>query len=63
MNKQYMQIGNAVPVALGAAIGRCFASLKRLPMRNAQTVPAMLEAAVLRLRNSARNKKTRSTTA
>ena len=57
MNKQYMQIGNAVPVALGRAIGGCFVNLKRLPLRHAQTVPNMLEAAVLKLRNSARNKR------
>jgi DNA (cytosine-5)-methyltransferase 1 len=54
---QYLQIGNAVPVALGKAIG--------LSLRNSTAVSgpmdhnAMLEAATNKLRASARNNRTR----
>lgn len=54
MNRQYSQIGNAVPVHLGRAIGRALTS-------GASTVPMnwdhMLDLAVQRLRATARNKK------
>lgn len=60
MNAQYLQIGNAVPIALGAAIG---ASLDR-PDGGNQEHPntdfeTMLSDAVARLRASARNKRRR----
>ena len=59
MNAQYMQIGNAVPVPLSKAIAASF----RRHDANAQDVnglpsdfDVMLDAAVTRLRSSARNK-------
>ncbi|MFC3712038.1 DNA cytosine methyltransferase [Sphingoaurantiacus capsulatus] len=54
MNKQYLQIGNAVPVALGAAIGRAILE-QRKPITYDREI--MLEAAVKRLRAAAANKK------
>jgi len=52
VHNQYLQIGNAVPVALGAAIGRM---LKSGP--GADTSPdELLERAVRTLREAARNK-------
>jgi DNA (cytosine-5)-methyltransferase 1 len=54
MNRQYLQIGNAVPVALGAAIGRALSD-QRVPLTYEPEI--MLEAAVRRLRAAAANKK------
>lgn len=55
MNKQYEQIGNAVPVKLGEALG---ASLLAGGMRGAvSSQEAMLAAAQARLRAAARNKR------
>lgn len=59
MNHQYMQIGNAVPVELGHAIGSALAKHVHKPT-TAEIVAAfdvMLEAAVYRLRSAARNKR------
>ena len=60
MSAQYMQIGNAVPIQLGKAIGNSFLRHKT----NARKInnwnsdfDAMLAAAVTRLRASARNKR------
>lgn len=59
MNTQYMQVGNAVPVHLGTAIGRAILmheqelSKKKGKQPN---VEKMIELAVARLRASARNK-------
>jgi DNA (cytosine-5)-methyltransferase 1 len=59
MNTQYMQVGNAVPVHLGTAIGRAIQiheqdqSGKKGQQPN---VEKMIEVAVARLRASARNK-------
>lgn len=59
MNAQYMQIGNAVPVQLGKAIGAAImkhdASKRRDAVRQAD-VETMIMQAVERLRASARNK-------
>lgn len=54
MNRQYLQVGNAVPVHLGEAIGRAI-----LDRRSAVTydVEVMLDAAVRRIRAAASNKK------
>ncbi|GES45376.1 hypothetical protein RsS62_46280 [Rhizobium dioscoreae] len=58
MNAQYMQVGNAVPVQLGTAIGnaimRHHKSAKIEPIRHDADV--MLSTAVARLRAAARNK-------
>ena len=55
---QYLQIGNAVPVALGAAIGRMMAlHLDGSGEVETRTVAAMLADATKRLRDSARTKK------
>lgn len=65
-NQQYQQIGNAVPVALGYAIGKAFAPvLARRKPKGRKTAATdyrhdyepMLQAAVARLRLSARNKR------
>ncbi|SFR97456.1 DNA (cytosine-5)-methyltransferase 1 [Granulicella pectinivorans] len=55
MNQQYQQIGNAVPVAMGEAIGLAVAQRKTL--REPLGFDVLLEAAAKRLRNSARNHK------
>jgi DNA (cytosine-5)-methyltransferase 1 len=58
MNHQYMQIGNAVPVHLGWAIGAALASHMRNPFATPPAAFAeMLCAAVFRLRSAARNKR------
>lgn len=60
MNAQYMQIGNAVPVQLGKAIGDSFHRNKASnsePKNWSADLDAMLEKAVKRLRASARNKR------
>ena len=55
---RYTQIGNAVPVALGRAIGATLHQPSGADDVNAET---MLQRAVARLRASARNKASRST--
>jgi DNA (cytosine-5)-methyltransferase 1 len=59
MNTQYMQIGNAVPIHLGQAVGRAIIdhnlNIRRDEIKHIDT-NAMIEAAVARLRASARNK-------
>lgn len=59
MNTQYMQIGNAVPVHLGSAIGRAILAHEQQQSKQTGTQPnveKMIELAVARLRASARNK-------
>ncbi len=59
MNAQYMQVGNAVPVLLGRAVGDAILAHEEAQAgkRGRQpNVDRMLEAAVARLRASARNK-------
>lgn len=59
MNTQYMQVGNAVPVHLGTAIGRAIlAHEQELSKKKGKqpNVERMIELAVERLRASARNK-------
>ncbi len=61
MNEQYMQIGNAVPVHLGAAIGKAiFMHEYELSQKQVKQpdIDKMIEVAVARLRASARNKNT-----
>lgn len=53
VHHQYLQVGNAVPVALGQAIGR---ALKAPPPNEAPAHDEMLETAIRVLRSSARNK-------
>ena len=59
MNAQFMQVGNAVPVPLGAAIGKAIlkhdASKRRANVRHPD-LDTMMANAVARLRASARNK-------
>jgi hypothetical protein len=55
MNKQYEQIGNAVPVKLGEALG---ASMLAGGIADAvESRQAMLDAAQAKLRAAARNKR------
>jgi DNA (cytosine-5)-methyltransferase 1 len=54
MNRQYLQVGNAVPVHLGAAVGRAILH-PQTPV--SYDVEWMLDAAVRRLRAAASNKK------
>ena len=59
MNAQYMQIGNAVPVRLGAAIGRAILSHEETRSNERERQPdieKMIATAVARLRASARNR-------
>ena len=59
MNAQYMQVGNAVPIPLSKAIARSFFRSDTTTLGSAnwsQNADSMLEAAVTRLRASARNK-------
>ncbi|MFM0301434.1 DNA cytosine methyltransferase [Paraburkholderia sediminicola] len=63
MNTQYQQIGNAVPVELGAALG--LAIKNHRPARSTvirSNYDEMLEIAVKRLRSAARNKRPVATT-
>lgn len=63
MNSQYMQVGNAVPVQLGQAIGTAIANHDRSKRRSAICHPdieTMMARAVERLRASARNKVARA---
>jgi DNA (cytosine-5)-methyltransferase 1 len=58
ISAQYMQIGNAVPVSLGLAIGKAVLKHDASKRRNAIRHPdmdTMMELAVARLRASARN--------
>jgi DNA (cytosine-5)-methyltransferase 1 len=58
MNQQYMQIGNAVPVALGRAIAQTILDHKALKSEPwLDNYDLLLEKAVTRLRASARNKR------
>lgn len=62
MNAQYMQVGNAVPVALGAAIGRAILVHEEEQSHEEGRQPnveKMMEIAVARLRASARNRASR----
>ena len=62
MHAQYMQIGNAVPVPLGHAIGQAFAGHRVIDSKVVVSngdFEVMLHAAVARLRASARNKRKR----
>jgi DNA (cytosine-5)-methyltransferase 1 len=62
MNTQYMQVGNAVPVQLGAAVGQAIAEHDRRRKKEPATQPdveKMIEVAVARLRASARNNSAR----
>jgi DNA (cytosine-5)-methyltransferase 1 len=62
MNQQYLQIGNAVPLPLGRAIGQAIqmAEQRCSPTPPALDLEAALAAAVNRLRASARNKRTKT---
>jgi DNA (cytosine-5)-methyltransferase 1 len=61
MSSQYMQIGNAVPIALGRAIGEAILHHKtRSAVGWADDYDQQLERAVSRLRASARNKRGRT---
>ncbi len=56
MNTQYMQIGNAVPVALGAAIGKAILAHKeQAQVEISDNYEQLLTLAVARLRAAARN--------
>lgn len=59
MNRQYLQVGNAVPVHLGVAIGKAIlgATSRRRPDQNSFDLEYALDLAVRRLRASARNKR------
>ncbi|MYE05853.1 MAG: DNA cytosine methyltransferase [Chloroflexi bacterium] len=60
MNARYLQIGNAVPVPLGAAVARSFVNLESgtaTPTGSSADFEEMLRDAVTRLRASARNKR------
>jgi DNA (cytosine-5)-methyltransferase 1 len=60
MSAQYMQIGNAVPVALGHAVGQAILSHKaNAKAKWVDDYDHLLERAVTRLRASARNKRGR----
>ncbi len=62
MNQHYLQIGNAVPVPLGRAIGQAVLTADKQAKRKVSDfdVEAALAAAVRRLRASARNKRTKT---
>lgn len=60
MNRQYSQIGNAVPVHLGAAIGHALLDATRKKKAVAVDLDAAMYAAVKRLRSSARNKRSKN---
>lgn len=63
MHAQYMQIGNAVPVPLGKAIGHSFAghrAIESSALDSNVNFDLMLHTAVARLRASARNKRQRA---
>ena len=60
MNRQYLQVGNAVPVPLGTAIGRtildCELSAVQRPKQDEFDLEWALQVAVTRLRSAAKNK-------
>lgn len=64
MSQRYLQVGNAVPVQLGNAIGRAVQLARPQAGRGRVTssadVATMLESAILRLRASARNKRSQT---
>ncbi len=64
MSDQYLQIGNAVPVSLGEAIGRTILEHSTSPSRSNSVdhddFDILLNSAVQRLRATARNKRGRS---
>jgi DNA (cytosine-5)-methyltransferase 1 len=64
MSDQYMQVGNAVPLHLGTAVGREILARDRSgkPKSREGDLDAMLTNAVTRLRAAARNKRTPSAT-
>jgi DNA (cytosine-5)-methyltransferase 1 len=64
MNNQYMQVGNAVPVHLGQAIGVAISTHEAIVTARRQTrkswdmdVDRMLNAAMTRVRAAGRNKR------
>lgn len=59
MNRQYMQVGNAVPVHLGLAIGRAIlaAGKRSKPKQDEVDLDHSLNLAIMRLRAAARNKR------
>jgi DNA (cytosine-5)-methyltransferase 1 len=60
MNRQYLQVGNAVPVHLGAMIGRALMDSLAAgpePIGSQEDLEVALHKAVARLRASARNKR------
>jgi DNA (cytosine-5)-methyltransferase 1 len=59
MNRQYLQVGNAVPVQLGVAIGRAILAATSSPKsdQNSCDLEHALNTAVARVRASARNKR------
>jgi DNA (cytosine-5)-methyltransferase 1 len=59
MNRQYMQVGNAVPLALGKAIGDSFLQPEEVRPESLPARELMIEAAVKKLRSAARNKRSR----
>jgi DNA (cytosine-5)-methyltransferase 1 len=63
MNRQYLQVGNAVPVPLGTAIGRaildCEKFAGRQPKQDEFDLEWALQVAVTRLRSAAKNKVSR----
>ncbi|MCI0486518.1 MAG: DNA cytosine methyltransferase [Blastocatellia bacterium] len=63
MNQQYLQIGNAVPIELGKAIGMSVASASTtsdsVPLKAGYSMEKMFVESVTRLRASARNKQAR----
>ena len=64
MNARYMQIGNAVPVDLGAAIGRAILVHERGEYKSGHGSPSAnttIADSVARLRASARNRRSRKT--
>ncbi len=60
MNRQYLQIGNAVPVELGRAAAQPFACPAAARPASSPDRNAMLKAALHKLRSAARNKKVRA---
>lgn len=62
MNSQYMQVGNAVPIALGNAIGSAILAHKaKSSVSWTDDYDKQLETAIIRLRASARNKRSTNT--
>ncbi|MDA1054830.1 MAG: DNA cytosine methyltransferase [Planctomycetota bacterium] len=63
MNRQYLQVGNAVPVPLGTAIGHtildCELSSVERPEQDEFDLECALQVAVTRLRSAAKNKVSR----